>query len=372
MADIKIIKDWVSAEYLKRVSTATHLQSLNNTKSTDNIQPKKQPASETILKKNIPRKEGIPYEKLSAYKQSVKNINPPREKVRPKKILLYNNRPSSCPYDTHKLTAVPSITCGYICTQCNTLFINYDYGLSIASKYQKIGVPVSNEKDKVNKNASANLTNTLSGTNDKQQRAVSGNEAKSSVLAAEVGVPLYVGKGIISCGRQGHHVESRTAMICTRMLNEYPINVNYCPECDIYFLDYNQYCNYKKKLTSMIGNFRFFRTSYHNWSKYNIFEPYQNFPEESIPHEAGYNVSKQDSLSPAQRRRILMLLMRFDIYSKPQIISFLNRRINLAGNNSNMFNAVQEWKSDLRWITSYNLQNQKKITISEIKKYKFT
>ena len=84
---------------------------------------------------------------------------------------------------------------------------------------------------------------------------------------------------------------------------------------------------------------------------------------------AGYNVSKKDNYSSESRKSLLAELIQNGVMKKSEIINYLELFIATNGNNERMFEALTKWESDLKFVLSYNMENQEFFNIEKIKKY---
>ena len=95
---------------------------------------------------------------------------------------------------------------------------------------------------------------------------------------------------------------------------------------------------------------------------------FYNLSSESTLHLCGYTVSQNSYLTDDERQNILAYLVDKHILTKSEIISHLNFLIRTNRYNSNMEIALLYWNSDLNFIRSYQLNEQRRVTIDNIKK----
>ncbi|MCR5021588.1 hypothetical protein [Ruminococcus sp.] len=190
----------------------------------------------------------------------------------------------------------------------------------------------------------------------------------SSTLMSEVSFDisdriLYICKGIKSCGSKGHTVVSATGILPDIYGHPQKLNVKYCKNCNLYFIDFIEYQYYRRIYGILLGNFRIdssMSNSYYN----NV-----HLADESVLKICGYSVNQNDNLSSDHRRRILANLMDRNIMPKHQIIEYFNFFINNAKGKSNMSNPLQKWQSDLEWVRNYKIDYQRSFLIEGIEKY---
>ena len=102
---------------------------------------------------------------------------------------------------------------------------------------------------------------------------------------------LYVCKGLISCNRNSHSVESATGIMLAKNGSIIKINTNFCPQCRKYFISHDEYMRYRKLYGILLGNIKVTNGSFVGAET--------DLAEESILHMCGYSVNQTDNLSPA-------------------------------------------------------------------------
>lgn len=171
---------------------------------------------------------------------------------------------------------------------------------------------------------------------------------------------LYVCKGLISCNRNGHNVESATGIMLAKNGAIIKINTNYCPQCRKYFISHDEYMRYRKLYGVLLGNIKLTNGSF--------LQSEVELAEESILHMCGYSVNQTDNLSPAVRQGILQYLIDSKVSNKPEIIDYLNFFIRRNGKKQNMSEAVRRWNEDLMWVREYQINRQRYFEITNIQK----
>ena len=174
---------------------------------------------------------------------------------------------------------------------------------------------------------------------------------------------LYICKGTVSCRERNHNIVCATGLLKNLSEKTITINVNYCQNCRIYFISYNEYQHYQEKYGSVIGNF-------HIRSNNSCGCYFDDMSSESLLHLCGYNVNQNANLSSGQRSYILSLIIENHVMEKYQIIEYLNRFISSRRYQPNMKLACSKLKSDLEWVRSYKINEQKTVEINKIKKYR--
>lgn len=150
---------------------------------------------------------------------------------------------------------------------------------------------------------------------------------------------------------QKHNVQSVTAYIASdRSLIEQPINVAYCPVCQRYYINADQYRTFiHRNGLPYLRLKSFIQPDYASWQK------------ESLLHYMGYNVNTVDNLSNHDRWHILEHAIDTKAMSKIEVISFLEFLIHQNGNNPRFAKAIQKWKIDVQYIRNYRIREQKYI-----------
>ena len=140
------------------------------------------------------------------------------------------------------------------------------------------------------------------------------------------------------------------------------IPAGYCASCKVYFiLD----STYENLLKNGIPVCRISSASSYLKEKTNTHDG-MNLAEESILKQYGYTVAENESLSPAQRRKILSCLIDSGIMSKMGVISYLDFFINSKKKLKKFDNAVKKWKSDRAYVEKYKIGSFKEVEVGTI------
>ena len=75
----------------------------------------------------------------------------------------------------------------------------------------------------------------------------------------------------------------------------------------------------------------------------------------------GYNVSAQDDYSDSYRQGLLAKLITYKLMTKAQIMSHLEFLIHFHEHNVRYDDAVDKWKTDLRFVRDYNMRSQREV-----------
>lgn len=178
-------------------------------------------------------------------------------------------------------------------------------------------------------------------------KSKSGLNFAEEISFDNTGSILYIFKGTVVCRKHKHMITSATGIV-DGLRGKIKINVNYCTDCNIYFLDYHQYCYYRELYGALLGNFVMLEHSSYGFG-------YDNMASESILRICGYTVNQQDNLSTADRRCILKYLIDKGIVTRHRVIEYLQFFINNALNRPNMRTAQTRWESDLSWVRTYHV-----------------
>jgi hypothetical protein len=175
---------------------------------------------------------------------------------------------------------------------------------------------------------------------------------------------LYICKGTISCRKKSHSIVSVTGILASLSGKPVKINVNYCKNCKLYFIDYSEYKYYQQIYGALLGNYRIQN------SQKECEHAHDGLADESVLRIYGYTVNQNDGLTQEERRMILCNLMDRNIISKYRIIEYLQFFINNSRHRANMHSANQKWSDDLQWVRSYRIDNQRHFLIENIKQFR--
>ena len=275
----------------------------------------------------------------------------------PKNICYCQVLPENCPHDNEPLIYVDRVVLqldgnninekGLCCLRCNSIFYleREKERLELLSKTMT-QIRKEKEQKKVSKSKERNLAER---TESRAQFTTHSNT-------------LYICKGLITCHKKKHSVESATGLLWGKNDTVIKLNTNYCPQCKKHFLSYNEYLHYRKIYGVLLGNFKITNGSFDS--------PDYDMAEESPLHLCGYSVNQTENLTTNERHEILQYLIDSKILSKPEIISYLNFFIRRNGKRENMQEAVCRWNQDIEWVRDYQINRQRYYAISNIQKNK--
>lgn len=174
---------------------------------------------------------------------------------------------------------------------------------------------------------------------------------------------LYIHRGNIICLKSKHNVENVRAFVNTIDNKRADININYCKTCDKYFMSLSEYEHY------MIM-YRFLPIRFKMVNSNGDFCSMDRIRSDTSPLKlCGYNVSQKDGFSQEYRHKMLANIISNEILSKREVMNYLDLFIHTNGLKYDMENAVDKWENDLEFVRSYNFNNQRVVTIDEIKPY---
>ena len=271
-----------------------------------------------------------------------------------RKICYLAKIPPACPHDGEQLDYVKKVEINMVttsikhaawcCFRCKTAFflnsekdkINALINQAEIEAYKKVKNVTTKKPPKADKNLPVNL-------------AIQDNT-------------LYVCKGTVSCKRNAHQLTAATGVLLGRSGAIIKINTNYCPQCQKYFIGYEEYMRYRQIYGVLLGNIKVTNGSF--------IQSETDLADESILHICGYSVNQTDNLSSTERQSILQYLIDSKVSNKPEIIEYLNFFIHRNGKRQNMEEAVRRWNEDLRWVRDYQINRQRHFEITNIQKNK--
>lgn len=175
------------------------------------------------------------------------------------------------------------------------------------------------------------------------------------------GATLFIYKGNILCHKHKHPLVPATAIIHDEQDREVDLDVEYCPVCKRYMLNYTSYEQYRERHGLLIGKLRMLSSN-------NAGGDF-DMASESPLKLCGYNVSQVGGLSTATRQFLLAKIIHDGIMTKTDVVHYLEHFINLNGAKKENVLALEKWCDDLDFVHKYNKNTQPKVYIGNIKKY---
>lgn len=173
---------------------------------------------------------------------------------------------------------------------------------------------------------------------------------------------LYVYKGQTSCHTRHHKMETATAIFTGRNNIDIQLNVEYCKDCDKFYISYSVYEQYRERYGMLLGNIKMDSSSASGIQDIVL-------SEFSPLKLCGYSVNRQDDYSQVERQYIIAKVIEKRILSKSEVIRYLEYFISRNGQKSNNSAALQKWKEDLEFVLQYKMSEQDKYKIKRIEKY---
>lgn len=175
------------------------------------------------------------------------------------------------------------------------------------------------------------------------------------------GASLYIYKGKTLCHQQNHLLVPATAVLHDEYDQEIELDVEYCPQCKRYMLNFVSFESYRERYGVLIGKLRMVSSNGAGGEFDMAFE--------SPLKLCGYNVSQTEGLSSATRHYILSKIIHDGIMTKLDVIHYLEHFINLNGSKKENSVAAEKWREDLEFVHKYDMSVQPRVFISSIKKY---
>ena len=175
---------------------------------------------------------------------------------------------------------------------------------------------------------------------------------------------LYIHKGNIICQRNKHRIESISALVPTMEHDNVRINVNYCNDCNRYFINEDEYLHYRKLYDILL-----IKLSFTADGTYDSIANMQ-LAEQSPLNLCGYNVNQVSDYSSEFRHSMLKQIIESGILTKSEVMDYLNHFIKMNGRKKSNSIAVSKWENDLEYVRNYQMDNQRKVNIDKIKNYR--
>lgn len=175
------------------------------------------------------------------------------------------------------------------------------------------------------------------------------------------GATLYIYKGRAFCHKHKHPLVPATAFIHDGQDREIELDVEYCPVCKRYMLNYTSYEQYRERHGLLIAKLKMISS--------NGAGAEFDMASESPLKLCGYNVSQTDCLSAGTRQFLLAKIIHDGIMSKLDVIHYLEHFINMNGAKRENIFALEKWRDDLDFVHKYDKNTQPRVYIETIKKY---
>lgn len=175
------------------------------------------------------------------------------------------------------------------------------------------------------------------------------------------GATLFIYKGKVLCHAHKHPLVPATALIHDDQDREIELDVEYCPVCKRYMLNYTSYEQYRERHGLLIAKLKMISS--------NDAGGEFDMASESPLKLCGYNVSQAEGLSATTRQYLLAKIIHDGIMTKLDVIHYLEHFINMNGAKKENVLALEKWCDDLDFVHKYNKSTQPKVYITTVKKY---
>ena len=175
------------------------------------------------------------------------------------------------------------------------------------------------------------------------------------------GAVLYIYKSNISCHQKHHPIVPATAILFDEFGREIQLDVEFCPACNRYLLNYVSFLRYREKHNVLIGKLKMITST-------GTHGEIELAPESPLKL-CGYDVSQANGLSAAARQYILAKIIHDGVMKKTEVIRYLEQFIPFNGAKSCNALAAKKWSEDLDFVHKYNMEIQPKTYIGEIMRY---
>ena len=175
------------------------------------------------------------------------------------------------------------------------------------------------------------------------------------------GASLYIYRGRTACHQHNHYLVPATAVLNDEYDQEIELDVEYCPQCKRYMMNYVSFESYRERYGVLIGKLRMISTN-GTGGEFDM-------ALESPLKLCGYNVSQTEGLSTTTRQFILSKIIHDGIMSKLDVIHYLEHFITLNGSKKENNAALEKWREDLGFVHQYNMNIQPREYISSIRRY---
>lgn len=162
---------------------------------------------------------------------------------------------------------------------------------------------------------------------------------------------LVVKCNVFHCIHKQHTITDITGIIHIKSDSgkeeQVKIPAGYCDDCNTFFILYSTYQQLINKgivLCRIMDEKTYFNRNFLHGNK---------LARESLLMQYGYNVSQVNDIPDKQRHMILASVLDNKIFSKSEIISYLNFFIRQKQSRENMKLAVTKWKKDRSFVENY-------------------
>ena len=177
---------------------------------------------------------------------------------------------------------------------------------------------------------------------------------------------FVVRRSVFKCMHNDHDIKDILAAlkIIDESGNEIKIRVNagVCPNCKVFFILESTYELIKKRgipLCRISDEKTYLKNKTINGMR---------LASESILMQYGYNVNKEENLTPMMRHKILATLIDKHIMRKSEIISYLDFFISQRESQSKYHEAIAKWEIDRKFVEEYKLGRYEQYGVQGLKR----
>lgn len=274
--------------------------------------------------------------------------------VLPSSVLQIENKAFFCCFDLQSISIQNTIQ--YIdetafsgCSKLKIIFNGSKGRWKDISK--KINVPVEYSGH------SGGVDNSHTNPNNYKSDLTQKNDIK-----CDKGNTLYIYKTTTRCHSKKHKMVSATAVLVGRNFSDINLNVEYCTECGLFFMNFVTYERYKSLYGILLGDLRMYSQTAFNGDGMFL-------ADQSPLKLYGYSVNSKDGLSDRERKYVISQAIDMRLMEKKQVVHYLEYFIKMNGKKKGNEVALSKWQDDLEFALTYNMDLQNRYYISDIKRY---
>ena len=192
-----------------------------------------------------------------------------------------------------------------------------------------------------------------------KRKKSSKNQTEKKIKSSD----FLVRSNFYGCIVKNHSLKDINAVVKVAGSKEtYEISVpaSYCDECEKYYIledyyrelkSYGYICCRVVEIIDLQNN--------------STTLDFKGFKDQSLLNSYGYNVSKTKGLSKELRQYILQNIVNNGIMKKEEVISFINKLIQINKNKDNFKSAINKWQEDVKYVSSLQ-NNPKNVNVKKI------
>lgn len=171
------------------------------------------------------------------------------------------------------------------------------------------------------------------------------------------------------CYHSDHKLKDLVGVLDVRkfdgQLTEQEVQAAYCEECDCYFVckdEFDKLALIGEPLCNVLETETYYKEGLYHSSNY------FSYAGRSILMENGYNVRAGNGLTDIERQNILADLVDKNITSAFNIKCLIQSFIAQKECLSQYDTAIEKWKADMEFISSYNSDKKERVYVNSIKR----